>query len=290
MAADWIPMRLDLGDDPAVIAMSDSLQLDEFAVVGRLHKLWSWASAHTKDGRVNVTASRIDKLVTHSGFAHAMEAVGWIEITETHVLFVRWNRHNSQSAKKRAADAKRKKRVRNLSAKCPQDVRSEADKNRTTGQDRRVENKTEGLTPQPPGGGKRKRSKKPLSFDASKATIPESLNTPEFNAKWQEWCAYRRSVRKLISEKACGMQIEKLTRYGPVAAIEAINKAISNDYQGLFPEKASANGKQSASEHNQSAFDEVFGTETRNGGFFDDGEGPAEDASGTIPRITGPAG
>lgn len=57
--------------------------------------------------------------------------------------------------------------------------------------------------------------------------------------------------------------------------------------QGAGPKLFS---KQSASEHNQSAFDDVFGVETRNGGFFDGGESETEDSPGAFPGIEGPAG
>ena len=35
VAGDWIPMRTDLAEDPAVIAIAAATDLDEFAVVGR---------------------------------------------------------------------------------------------------------------------------------------------------------------------------------------------------------------------------------------------------------------
>lgn len=157
MAADWIQMRMDLAEDPAVIAMSDRLGLDEFSIVGRLHRLWSWASAHTKDGRANVTEKFIDKVVTHSGFAHAMQDVGWLEITESHVVFVRWNRHNSKSAKQRAMDARRKKRVRKMSGsqpdKCPDGNRTKTGPEKRRGEKRREEETTVSKEPVVSGGG-----------------------------------------------------------------------------------------------------------------------------------------
>ena len=50
MAGDWIPMRVDLADDPAVISIATATGLDELAVVGRLHRLWSWANRHLTTG------------------------------------------------------------------------------------------------------------------------------------------------------------------------------------------------------------------------------------------------
>jgi hypothetical protein len=152
MAGDWIKMRVDLAEDPAVIAISDEVELDEYAVVGRLHRIWSWASVHSADGRINlsarrpqnvrsdahinensgagVCATRIDRLAQCDGFAAAMEAVGWLEFGETGVVFPNFERHNSKSAKRRASEADRKWRVRNASAERPQNVRNEAPKRR----------------------------------------------------------------------------------------------------------------------------------------------------------------
>jgi hypothetical protein len=147
---------MDLAEDPAVIAMSERLGLDEFAVVGRLHRVWSWASAHTRDGRASVTEKFIDKVVTHDGFARAMQAVGWLEITETGVLFVRWNRHNSKSAKARALDARRKKRVRKMSGsqpdKCPDDNRTKTGPEKRR-EEKRKEEKTTGSNEPVEAGG-----------------------------------------------------------------------------------------------------------------------------------------
>lgn len=108
MAGDWIPMRTDLAEDPAVIGIADATGLDEGGVVGRLHRLWSWASWHTEDGDVKgVTFAWVNRHVQSDGFAEAMEKVGWLVSTKNGVRFPRFDEWNSQSAKKRRLTARR---------------------------------------------------------------------------------------------------------------------------------------------------------------------------------------
>jgi hypothetical protein len=113
MAGDWIKMRVDLHDDPAVIALSHALKLDEFAVVGRLHKLWAWGDRHMLDGYASkVSAQWIDRYVGCNGFARRMQAVGWLERIDGGIAFPRFDRHNGESAKLRVVSTERKRHLR----------------------------------------------------------------------------------------------------------------------------------------------------------------------------------
>ncbi len=112
MAASWIKMRTDLVDDPAVIAIATSTGLSEDTVVGKLHRLWSWADRHTIDGNApGVTEKWIDRFLGVDGIAQALNSAQWLVLTSSNdapnVLFPRFDRHNSQSAKSRALTAKR---------------------------------------------------------------------------------------------------------------------------------------------------------------------------------------
>jgi hypothetical protein len=136
MAGDWIKMRIGLADDPAVVKMAVALSVDEDMVVGKLHRLWSWADCHTTDGKASgISRQWIDQRLGVPGFSAAMEAVGWIEFPDGNVSFPRFDRHNGKSAKARAMDATRKREnrgVRTLSG-------SQPDKNRTREEKRREE-------------------------------------------------------------------------------------------------------------------------------------------------------
>lgn len=109
----WIKMRVDLTDDPSVVQIALSLGVDEDLVVGKLHRLWSWADRQTTDGHAaGVTGEWIDRHVSVPGFAAAMVHAGWLEITETGLVFPNFTRHNGASAKKRALTATRNAALR----------------------------------------------------------------------------------------------------------------------------------------------------------------------------------
>ena len=116
MAFDWIKMRSDLADDPDVIVISTDCDICQDTVVGKLHRLWSWADKHTTDGNaLSVTDAFIDRYVGVTGFACAMVKVGWLEVVEGGVNIPNFERHNGKSAKKRALGAKRQAEFRQKS-------------------------------------------------------------------------------------------------------------------------------------------------------------------------------
>lgn len=103
MAGDWIKMRVDLGDDPAVIGIASHLDIGEDVVVGKLHRLWSWADKHTIDGTTNgVTLKWVDRFVAHQGFADALCKFNWLAVDGDRLIFPNFDRHNGSSAKSRA--------------------------------------------------------------------------------------------------------------------------------------------------------------------------------------------
>jgi hypothetical protein len=102
MAGDWIKMRVDLQDDPAVVAMCDKLDLDEYSVIGRLHRLWAWADKHTSDGVTSgVTTKWVDRYVCQPGFAQAMIDAQWLKFEDGVLSFPGFEIHNGKSAKSR---------------------------------------------------------------------------------------------------------------------------------------------------------------------------------------------
>jgi hypothetical protein len=113
MAGEWIKMRVDLASDPAVIRIRRATGLDADAVVGKLHRLWCWADTHTADGfAAGLDAAWVDELAGAAGFADAMRDAGWLQVKDTGVLFVNFDRHNGQPAKTRALAKTRMMRSR----------------------------------------------------------------------------------------------------------------------------------------------------------------------------------
>jgi hypothetical protein len=110
MAGDWIKMRCDLEDDPAVIGIAADTGIDEYGVVGRLHKVWSWANKHTRDGHApSVTSSWLDQYIGVQGFANAMQKHGWLLVSERGLEIPKFDVHNGKPGKDRALALNRKR-------------------------------------------------------------------------------------------------------------------------------------------------------------------------------------
>lgn len=108
MAGDWIKMRTDLAEDPAVISISTATGIEEDMVVGKLHRIWSWGDRQTTNGNAHsVTFSWVDSYLRVPGFAKAMSDAGWLKQKDSGIQFPRFDRHNGESGKKRALTAKR---------------------------------------------------------------------------------------------------------------------------------------------------------------------------------------
>jgi hypothetical protein len=59
-----------------------------------------------------------------------------------------------------------------------------------------------------------------------------------FAKAWKEWQDYRVKTKKRLSEFAAAKQVKMLGEMTEADAVHCIERSISNDWQGLFPEKA----------------------------------------------------
>lgn len=118
MAFDWTMMRNDLADDPAVISIAGSLNVDPDLIVGKMLRVWGWAGDHTTTGLVrNASALVIDHVAKLNGLARAMSDAGWLDLNDDNtVTFPRWKKWNAKSAKRRVLHQKRvaEKRARSV--------------------------------------------------------------------------------------------------------------------------------------------------------------------------------
>jgi hypothetical protein len=172
MAGDWIKMRVDLKDDPAVFMLADMLGVDEFSVVGRLHCFWVWADKHAVDGRVDGATTRIvDRVSATDGFAASMQKVGWLVVDESGISIPNFDRHNGESAKERGLKNARQARWRAGKADV---VDAQPSTKRSTKRSTREE---------------KRREEKTLSADADGSPAG-------FDAFWSVWPASDRKVAK----------------------------------------------------------------------------------------------
>ena len=112
MSGDWIKIEHALITKPEVMAIAAELGINEYEVVGHLVAFWSWVDQNMSPDCPSVmgTKSGLDRVVGRDGFVDAMVRVGWLQFDGNRVNVPNYNHHLSQSAKKRATDA-RKKRV-----------------------------------------------------------------------------------------------------------------------------------------------------------------------------------
>lgn len=133
MAGDWIKMRMGLRTHPKVVRISSALSADRFRVIGALHAVWCLADEHTEDGELpGYSMPALDDSIGWPGFSKAMKDVDWLEVNAQGLVIPRFDEHNGASAKRRAMEAERKRRNRELSA-------PDADKSVTREEKRREE-------------------------------------------------------------------------------------------------------------------------------------------------------
>lgn len=115
---DWIKMRANLRDDPAVWTIAKTLKMDAFGVVGRLHAMWAWFDSHATadDPFVSVSPEAMDDHLRCQGWCDAVAAAGWLIIKDDRLGVPNFARHMGASAKERAMSAVRVARHRVHSA------------------------------------------------------------------------------------------------------------------------------------------------------------------------------
>jgi hypothetical protein len=126
MAGDWIKWTCGLLDKPEVIRMAVYLRTSREVVVCRLMKFWEWCDANIPDSSILDTGSAfvelspdrgdnvafVDALVGTPGFADSLAAVDWIRFRDGRVELPNFGRHNGETAKTRARNAKNQKKKR----------------------------------------------------------------------------------------------------------------------------------------------------------------------------------
>ena len=110
----WIKLRTNLADDPSVWLIAETLDLDPYAVIGRLYAMWAWfdGQATADHPWVAVTTAALDRRLGCPGWCDACCAAGWLIIEDGRVGIPNFDRHNGQSAKERALAASRSSRYR----------------------------------------------------------------------------------------------------------------------------------------------------------------------------------
>ena len=271
MAGDWIPMRLDLCDDPAVLEMADIIDQPEEYVVGCLHKVWSWASRNCHDGTVTgVTILSLSRAVKLPTAVAAMAKVGWLtegkgEDGRPFIGFPKWENWLSKSAKARLQNSMNQRNARELkeleAAKAAKERHdsvtalslSDRDKTVTTEQ-KSTEQKSISENPlNPPKGGEvvapLKGDQKPKATEpppdekpkrkpketVGEFLVPPRLDSPEIREALEAFERMRVDIGHRIKDRSrlC-LGWDKAYR-DKTHLLDCIQFATANEYQGIKP-------------------------------------------------------
>ena len=129
MANDWIRVRMDIHEDPAILQIAAKLDVRAETVVGYCVRFWSWASRHMSQedrdicpaGSVaGIEMAHIEQVLNMPNFLQMLLEVGWLErnlidnlIDNLTVLTIpKFDRWLSESAKQRGLEAERKRAQR----------------------------------------------------------------------------------------------------------------------------------------------------------------------------------
>jgi hypothetical protein len=109
MAGDWLKIETATPDKPEVFAIAARMGWDDpDLAVGKLFRVWRWFDQHTSCGNArSVTLALLDRISGVTGFAEAMQSVGWLLVDSSGVSLPNFDRHCGKTAKDRALTAKR---------------------------------------------------------------------------------------------------------------------------------------------------------------------------------------
>ena len=119
MAGDWIKFEVATLHKPEVTLAAEYLGISRRETLGILLDYWAWLDANARHAVVtHVSRKSLEAVLQCVGLAAVLELIGWVKFDdERHEMTVtNYDRHNGESAKTRALDAKRKsaKRLENV--------------------------------------------------------------------------------------------------------------------------------------------------------------------------------
>jgi hypothetical protein len=249
MAGDWIKWLKGLSRRREIIVLARKLNISKREAACACMEMWEWADEETTDGHVQgATKDDIDLMLGIPGFGVAIESpeVGWVRFTERGISFPRWDRHNSETAKKRALEQRKKKRQRKLSErqtspkkrdKCPASVPPTAG----------LETETETETEKSSASTNVDALRTPIPPKDFGVSIPPSHSTTAFLSAWNEFVdmriemAGRRQKPVLWTERAARGVMAKLLEVSPEAAASALLNSVASSWQSVYTEKVISN-------------------------------------------------
>jgi hypothetical protein len=108
MAGDWIKVEKATPRKPEILAVAEALSIHPDHAFGLCVRFWCWCDDHLSDCNArSVTKTSLDALLDRSGFSEALIKVGWLQARSDSLVIPNFDRHLSQTAKKRALTTNR---------------------------------------------------------------------------------------------------------------------------------------------------------------------------------------
>lgn len=189
MAGDWIKVEHATLEKPEVMRTGEMLGVGPYAAIGMFARYFVWLdknmSADCPGVVHNVSAKGLDEFMNVAGFAACLEAINWAKFDAAAWTMTVTNatRHNGNSAKTRALDAKRKAETRRNSV--PEMSGLKPDKTWSREEKRREETNTTsraGVAAAPP-------PRKPSAVNVSGTRLDPLWTLP---IDWLEWARIER--------------------------------------------------------------------------------------------------
>lgn len=113
MAGDWIKVEKATARKPEVLRLADLLGVHPDHAFGLCVRFWFWCDDQMSDGHAaSVTTVTLNAAFGHAGFVESLVEVGWLRVRDGSLEVPNFDRHLSESAKKRSLSGKRQQKRR----------------------------------------------------------------------------------------------------------------------------------------------------------------------------------
>lgn len=117
--ANWIKVLNTLPRCKAIYALMRALHCKRHAAIGLAVDWLCWLDVNSTNGETGMLDDEISDVLGWQGAAEALSAVGWVSHDEQgYVVAVDFDKHNGETAKKRAEDAERQRKSRGKRDAC----------------------------------------------------------------------------------------------------------------------------------------------------------------------------
>ena len=118
---EWIKVRHAIPDHPKVKMVAHILGIDQDTALGKIIRFWQYVDRYSTGHALVMDVSLVDAEMGVTGFVEALQTVGWARVTARGIEVPEFEKHNGETAKKRADNQRRKARSRAKKAKEPAD-------------------------------------------------------------------------------------------------------------------------------------------------------------------------